>query len=109
MAVEFRLGHRHLSGRKPHLQRRYPGDGGLGGSQGRVVVVGVAADIVSGLRGPARFAYSSGGEVCPGERSQRKREEQNVGGLIPLSDASRRAVRTPVCTALIILVNVVVF
>jgi membrane associated rhomboid family serine protease len=32
-----------------------------------------------------------------------------VGGLIPLSDASRRPVRTPVCTALIILVNCLVF
>jgi len=32
-----------------------------------------------------------------------------VGGLIPLTDASRRPVRTPLCTALIILVNVVVF
>ena len=32
-----------------------------------------------------------------------------MGGLIPLSDASRRPVRTPVCTAFIILVNVVVF
>jgi len=32
-----------------------------------------------------------------------------VGGLIPLSDASRRPVRTPVCTALIIVVNSLVF
>ena len=32
-----------------------------------------------------------------------------MGGLIPLSDASRRPVRTPVCTALIIVVNVIVF
>src|SRR5262249_61778290 len=32
-----------------------------------------------------------------------------MGGLIPLTDASRRPVRTPVCTALIILVNVIVF
>jgi rhomboid family protein len=32
-----------------------------------------------------------------------------VGGLIPLSDASRRPLRTPVCTALIIVVNVIVF
>jgi len=32
-----------------------------------------------------------------------------VGGLIPLTDASRRPVRTPVCTASIIAVNVVVF
>ena len=32
-----------------------------------------------------------------------------MGGLIPLSDASRRPVRTPVSTAFIILVNVVVF
>ena len=32
-----------------------------------------------------------------------------MGGLIPLTDASRRPVRTPLCTALIILVNVVVF
>jgi membrane associated rhomboid family serine protease len=32
-----------------------------------------------------------------------------VGGLIPLTDASRRPVRTPVCTALIILVNCLVF
>ena len=32
-----------------------------------------------------------------------------MGGLIPLSDASRKPVRTPVCTALIIVVNVVVF
>jgi membrane associated rhomboid family serine protease len=32
-----------------------------------------------------------------------------MGGLIPLSDASRRPVRMPVVTALIILVNVLVF
>ena len=32
-----------------------------------------------------------------------------MGGLIPLSDASRRPVRTPVCTGLIIVVNVLVF
>ena len=32
-----------------------------------------------------------------------------MGGLIPLSDASRRPVRTPVCTALIIVVNSLVF
>src|SRR5579864_4832609 len=32
-----------------------------------------------------------------------------MGGLIPLSDASRRPVRMPVATALIILVNVLVF
>ena len=32
-----------------------------------------------------------------------------MGGLIPLTDASRRPVRTPLCTAFIILVNVVVF
>jgi membrane associated rhomboid family serine protease len=32
-----------------------------------------------------------------------------VGGLIPLSDASRRPVRAPVCTALIIVVNSLVF
>jgi len=32
-----------------------------------------------------------------------------MGGLIPLSDASRRPVRTPLCTAAIILVNVLVF
>jgi len=32
-----------------------------------------------------------------------------VGGLIPLSDASRRPVRVPVCTALIIIVNSLVF
>ena len=32
-----------------------------------------------------------------------------MGGLIPLSDASRRPVRTPVCTAIIIVVNVFVF
>jgi len=32
-----------------------------------------------------------------------------MGGLIPLTDASRRPVRTPLCTALIILVNAVVF
>jgi membrane associated rhomboid family serine protease len=32
-----------------------------------------------------------------------------MGGLIPLSDASRRPMRTPVCTALIIVVNSIVF
>jgi len=32
-----------------------------------------------------------------------------VGGLIPLSDASRRPVRMPVCTALIIVLNIIVF
>jgi len=32
-----------------------------------------------------------------------------MGGLIPLTDASRRPVRTPVCTALIIVVNTIVF
>jgi membrane associated rhomboid family serine protease len=32
-----------------------------------------------------------------------------MGGLIPLTDASRRPVRTPLCTACIILVNVMVF
>jgi membrane associated rhomboid family serine protease len=32
-----------------------------------------------------------------------------MGGLIPLRDASRRPVRTPVYTALIIIVNVIVF
>jgi membrane associated rhomboid family serine protease len=32
-----------------------------------------------------------------------------MGGLIPLSDASRRPVRVPVCTALIIIVNSLVF
>ena len=32
-----------------------------------------------------------------------------MGGLIPLSDASRRPVRAPVCTALIIIVNSLVF
>jgi membrane associated rhomboid family serine protease len=32
-----------------------------------------------------------------------------VGGLIPLTDASRRPVRTPVCTGIIIVVNAVVF
>jgi rhomboid family protein len=32
-----------------------------------------------------------------------------VGGLIPLTDASRRPVRTPVCTAIIVVVNVFVF
>jgi membrane associated rhomboid family serine protease len=32
-----------------------------------------------------------------------------VGGLIPLTDASRRPVRTPVCTAIIIVVNVLAF
>ncbi len=32
-----------------------------------------------------------------------------MGGLIPLTDASRRPVRTPVCTAFIILVNCLVF
>jgi membrane associated rhomboid family serine protease len=35
--------------------------------------------------------------------------ETQVGGLIPLSDASRRPARLPVVTALIIAVNVVVF
>jgi membrane associated rhomboid family serine protease len=47
--------------------------------------------------------------LCPAERTQRKGEEQNVGGLIPLSDASRRPVRAPVCTAVIIVVNCLVF
>ena len=32
-----------------------------------------------------------------------------MGGLIPLSDASRRPLRTPVCTAIIIVVNSIVF
>jgi membrane associated rhomboid family serine protease len=32
-----------------------------------------------------------------------------VGGLIPLSDASRRPVRVPLCTALIIVANIIVF
>jgi membrane associated rhomboid family serine protease len=32
-----------------------------------------------------------------------------MGGLIPLSDASRRPLRTPLCTALIIVVNSIVF
>ena len=32
-----------------------------------------------------------------------------MGGLIPLSDASRRPVRMPVCTALIIVLNIIVF
>ncbi len=32
-----------------------------------------------------------------------------MGGLIPLTDASRRPVRTPVCTGIIIVVNVIVF
>lgn len=32
-----------------------------------------------------------------------------MGGLIPLTDASRRPVRTPVCTALIIVANSLVF
>ena len=32
-----------------------------------------------------------------------------MGGLIPLRDSSRRPVRTPVCTGLIIVVNVIVF
>jgi membrane associated rhomboid family serine protease len=32
-----------------------------------------------------------------------------MGGLIPLKDASRRPLRTPVCTALIIAVNSIVF
>ena len=32
-----------------------------------------------------------------------------MGGLIPLTDASRRPVRTPLCTALIIIVNAIVF
>lgn len=32
-----------------------------------------------------------------------------MGGLIPLSDASRRPVRTPVVTAIIVIVNVLVF
>src|SRR5215472_9813868 len=32
-----------------------------------------------------------------------------MGGLIPLTDASRRPVRTPLCTAFIILVNLLVF
>ena len=32
-----------------------------------------------------------------------------MGGLIPLTDASRRPVRTPICTAIIIVVNVFVF
>jgi membrane associated rhomboid family serine protease len=46
--------------------------------------------------------------LCPAE-DDRDVEEQNVGGLIPLSDASRRPVRAPVCTALIIVVNSLVF
>lgn len=36
-------------------------------------------------------------------------EEDSVGGLIPLSDASRRPVRFPIVTACIILTNVFVF
>jgi len=32
-----------------------------------------------------------------------------VGGLIPLSDASRRPVRMPIVTGAIVLVNVIVF
>jgi membrane associated rhomboid family serine protease len=32
-----------------------------------------------------------------------------VGGLIPLTDASRRPMRVPLCTALIIVVNAIVF
>lgn len=32
-----------------------------------------------------------------------------MGGLIPLKDASRRPVRVPLCTALIVIVNVIVF
>jgi membrane associated rhomboid family serine protease len=36
-------------------------------------------------------------------------EEEEMGGLIPLSDASRRPVRVPVVTILIILVNAFVF
>jgi membrane associated rhomboid family serine protease len=32
-----------------------------------------------------------------------------VGGLIPLKDATRRPLRTPLCTALIIAVNILVF
>lgn len=32
-----------------------------------------------------------------------------MGGLIPLTDASRRPVRTPLCTGIIIVVNVIVF
>jgi membrane associated rhomboid family serine protease len=47
--------------------------------------------------------------VCPAERIQDKEREQNVGGLIPLTDASRRPVRTPVCTGIIIAVSVIVF
>ena len=35
--------------------------------------------------------------------------ETQVGGLIPLSDASRRPTRLPVVTAFIIAVNVLVF
>ena len=46
--------------------------------------------------------------MCPADKRQ-EREKQNVGGLIPLSDASRRPVRAPVCTALIIVVNSLVF
>jgi membrane associated rhomboid family serine protease len=47
--------------------------------------------------------------LCPGERTSAEEEEQNVGGLIPLKDASRRPVRVPLCTALIVIVNVIVF
>src|SRR5580700_8913438 len=36
-------------------------------------------------------------------------EEDDMGGLIPLGDASRRPTRIPVVTGLIILVNVFVF
>ena len=42
-------------------------------------------------------------------RAAEKWKEESMGGLIPLSDASRRPVRIPVVTPLIILVNVLVF
>ena len=50
------------------------------------------------------------GELCPVKSRQLSGAgEENMGGLIPLKDASRRPAQMPVVTAFIIVVNVFVF
>src|SRR5579863_4022764 len=49
------------------------------------------------------------GKACPVRLFPRKMEEGDMGGLVPLGDASRRPAHIPVVTGFIVLVNVFVF
>src|SRR5258708_2661828 len=114
MAVELGMGDRHAGGREHDLQRSRAGDDVVVGPQGHgygIVASGLAGCKIR-LGNPSvrpRKRSTLRGDRAGEVRDSRTMEENEMGGLIPLGDASRRPTRIPVVTILIILVNVFVF